>query len=427
MYNTLGVRKSATEDEIKKSYRRLALRYHPDKNPDATDQFKEITHAYEILSDSKKRSVYDKYGEMGINMMDSMAGFLFDPDIEGPLCMLFTTVSISIILLILFFAFLSIRVDKKVNWSFGVVFIPLWIVDLVLFVGLVAQAKKEPTEYDEHDAEEFEGLYHGDREQAREARRLQQKRLHRLRNFLAIAYLLLFFTFQILIVLRADGVKILSAVIVFIPYFIIEFINVYPNIMEYVGILKTTRVYDHNGKPSLKLKIKLFFETFWWLLIRVALAILIVLNIDGVIKVSWGIVFFPLYLVGFRYALEILSQWRLLRKAEPLQNRLRVDVLVSATVLGVIGTLSYTVIGLLASRLDGNDGIRLSSILIPVFIVLSLLFCCSGCCLPCVFLNWGGDDFEGSGEAPFISPDKRITYPSVAGPSSSSGGSNDAV
>ncbi|CAI2180245.1 962_t:CDS:2 [Funneliformis geosporum] len=401
LYNTLGVRKNATEEEIKKSYRRLALRFHPDKNPNATDEFKSITHAYEILSDPKKRSVYDKYGEMGINMMDSMAGFLFDPDIEGPL------------------------LDNKVKWSFGVVFIPMWIVDFVVFVGLVAQARKEPTEYDEHDAEEFEGLYHDDRERAREARKLQQKRLHRLRNLLAIVYLLLFFTFQILIVLRADGAINFSAAIVFIPYFITEIINVYPNIMEYVGIFRTTRVYDHNGKPSLKLKFQLFFETFFWLLIRVALAILIVLKIDGVIKVSWGIVFFPLYLVGIRYALGILFQWWLLRKAEPLQNRLRVDVLVSATVLGVIGTLSYTVIGLLASRLDGNNGIRLSSIFIPVFIVLSLLFCCSGCCLPCVFLNWGGEDFEGSGDTPFISPDKRITYPSVAGPSS--GGSNDAV
>ncbi|RIA95309.1 DnaJ domain-containing protein, partial [Glomus cerebriforme] len=65
LYHTLGVRKNATEEEIKKAYRRLALRFHPDKNPNAADQFKAITHAYEILSDPKKRSVYDKYGEMG--------------------------------------------------------------------------------------------------------------------------------------------------------------------------------------------------------------------------------------------------------------------------------------------------------------------------------------------------------------------------
>ncbi|CAB4429569.1 unnamed protein product [Rhizophagus irregularis] len=429
LYVTLGVQKSSTEEEIKKAYRRLALRFHPDKNPNAADQFKAITHAYEILSDPKKRSVYDKYGEMGVNMMDSVAGFLFDPDIEGPLCFFFTVISISIILLILFFTFLSIRVDGKVSWSLGVVFIPIWIVDLVAFCVLVAQTKKEPTD-DENDEEEFEVDDPGIREQAREKRRQQQRRLHRIRNFLAIAYVLLVFTFQILIVLRADRVIIWNAAIVFIPYFIIETINMYPNIIEYIVILKTSRIYDDNGSPSLKLKIKMFFETFWWLLIRVALAILIVLRIDEVITVSWGIVFFPLYLIGLRYALWILWQWLALRKAESLQNRLKVDVIVSAIAFGIVGTLSYTLIGLLASRLDGNNRIKLSSILIPVFIVLSLLFCCTGCCLPLVFLNWGGigDDLEGSAETSLISPDKRITYPTIAGPSSSlARNSNDTV
>uniref|UniRef100_A0A1D1YRR5 DnaJ subfamily B member 6-A n=1 Tax=Anthurium amnicola TaxID=1678845 RepID=A0A1D1YRR5_9ARAE len=429
LYLTLEVQKNATEEEIKKSYRRLALRFHPDKNPNAADQFKAITHAYEILSDPKKRSVYDKYGEMGVNMMDSVAGFLFDPDIEGPLCFFFTIISISIILLILFFTFLSIKVDGKVSWSLGVVFIPIWIVDLVVFSVLVAQTKKEPTDDDEND-EEFEDDDPEIREQAREKRRQQQRRLHRIRSFLAIAYVLLIFTFQILIVLRADRVIIWSAAIVFIPYFIIETINMYPNIIEYIVILGTPRVYDNSGNPSLKLKVKMFFETFWWLLIRVVLAVLIVLRIEEVITVSWGIVFLPLYLIGLRYALWILWQWLALRKVEPSQNRLKIDVIASAIVFGVVGTLSYTVIGLLASRLDGNDRIKLSSILIPVFIVLSILFCCTGCCLPLVFLSWGGigDDLEGSAEASLISPDKRITYPAVAGPSSSfTRSSNDTV
>ena len=64
-YDILGVSKSATVAEMKKSYRKLAIKYHPDKNPgskDAEDKFKELSEAYEVLSDQKKRSMYDQYG-----------------------------------------------------------------------------------------------------------------------------------------------------------------------------------------------------------------------------------------------------------------------------------------------------------------------------------------------------------------------------
>lgn len=67
-YKTLGLTKTATDDEIKKAYRKLALKYHPDKNksPLAEEKFKEIAEAYEVLSDKKKREVYDRYGEEGL-------------------------------------------------------------------------------------------------------------------------------------------------------------------------------------------------------------------------------------------------------------------------------------------------------------------------------------------------------------------------
>ena len=58
-YDILGVSKDATQDEIKKVYRKLALQYHPDKNPDGADKFKEISEAYDILGDVEKRKKYD--------------------------------------------------------------------------------------------------------------------------------------------------------------------------------------------------------------------------------------------------------------------------------------------------------------------------------------------------------------------------------
>lgn len=68
-YDTLGVSKTASEQEIKTAYRRAALKWHPDRNKtnEATGKFKEVTKAYEVLSDSKKREMYDQYGESAFN------------------------------------------------------------------------------------------------------------------------------------------------------------------------------------------------------------------------------------------------------------------------------------------------------------------------------------------------------------------------
>uniref|UniRef100_A0A8C2WMV3 DnaJ heat shock protein family (Hsp40) member A2b n=1 Tax=Cyclopterus lumpus TaxID=8103 RepID=A0A8C2WMV3_CYCLU len=66
LYDILGVSPSSSENELKKAYRKLAKEYHPDKNPDAGDKFKEISFAYEVLTNPEKKELYDRYGEQGL-------------------------------------------------------------------------------------------------------------------------------------------------------------------------------------------------------------------------------------------------------------------------------------------------------------------------------------------------------------------------
>ncbi|XP_058538842.1 dnaJ homolog subfamily C member 5G [Neofelis nebulosa] len=73
LYAVLELKKGASPEDIKKAYRNLALKYHPDKNPgnaQATEIFKEINTAHSILSDPKKRKIYDRHGSLGIYIYD---------------------------------------------------------------------------------------------------------------------------------------------------------------------------------------------------------------------------------------------------------------------------------------------------------------------------------------------------------------------
>jgi molecular chaperone DnaJ len=76
-YQTLGLQKNSSDAEIKKAYRKLAMKYHPDRNPDdktSETKFKEAKEAYEVLSDNQKRAAYDQFGHAGVNNQAGMGG-----------------------------------------------------------------------------------------------------------------------------------------------------------------------------------------------------------------------------------------------------------------------------------------------------------------------------------------------------------------
>src|ERR1044072_3814004 len=83
-YEVLGVDRSAGEEEIKRAYRKLAVKHHPDKNPGdktAEEKFKELGEAYEVLNDAEKRALYDHYGHAAFDRRSgfSRAGGFHDP------------------------------------------------------------------------------------------------------------------------------------------------------------------------------------------------------------------------------------------------------------------------------------------------------------------------------------------------------------
>src|SRR3569833_3438829 len=77
-YEVLGVGKNASDEDIKKAYRKLAMKYHPDRNPDSKgseEKFKEAKEAYEMISDPGKKEAYDRYGHAGVEHNKNGAGF----------------------------------------------------------------------------------------------------------------------------------------------------------------------------------------------------------------------------------------------------------------------------------------------------------------------------------------------------------------
>ena len=83
-YEILGVERAASEQEIKSAYRKLALKYHPDRNPgdhQAEERFKEAAEAYAVLADAQKRSLYDRFGHAGVSGVAGAGGAGFDPTV----------------------------------------------------------------------------------------------------------------------------------------------------------------------------------------------------------------------------------------------------------------------------------------------------------------------------------------------------------
>ncbi|KAG9061660.1 hypothetical protein KI688_007241 [Linnemannia hyalina] len=410
LYETLGIPKSSTQDEIKKAYRYVY--WEP--------RFRDIAAAYEVLSDPKKRQVYDRYGMMGVQMAGTEIGARL-VEIESLLCTLFIALSFVLTLIIIFFALLSLRVDGKVSWNYAIVFIPLWIMDAFLFFATLTRLiqpsadDNDEDDYhhddheDERDAGNGEGSSSnagGDREERRRQKKATQKRERFLSGFVGLINLILFTAFQVLIVKKANDPTSISASTVFAPYFVLEGFFFLQALVQVAIALKAASALE----TPLSTKLGMVFEALWWKVTRLVLAVLIMLRIDDKITCSWQIVFIPLYLVAVKYIIQHINGYRTFSRMQNAEMRQQGHALMtaSACTFTVLGALVYSLVGLLAAKLDGH-AYSASEVLIPVFMVLSILLCCSGCCLPCLLLASGAGEDELSPE----NAEVRVVHPNM--------------
>ncbi|KAI1301145.1 hypothetical protein EDD11_005793 [Mortierella claussenii] len=424
LYEALGIPKSSTQDEIKKAYRRLALRYHPDKVnvaevPDHENKFREIAAAYEVLGDPKKRQVYDKYGLMGVQMAGTDIGAML-MEVESLLCTLFMFLSSLLALVIVFLAFLSLRVDGKINWNYYIVFIPLWIQNaIMLFTALYLLVRSFKTL--DRDDDDDEQNHEEENAEQRDRRIRETKRRRKCqsitRSVFGLINIMLIIAFEVLIVIKANDPFKITAVQMFAPYFALEGIFFFLAILEVLLAIKAAGAAEGS---TLTTKLGLAFEALWWKCVRLALAILIMLRMDGNISCSWGMVFIPLYVASLKYVVQLaLGYWVFSKMTNLELKKQGQSLMVIATVIfSMVAVLLYSLIGLLAAKLDGHP-YATSTVLIPVFIVLSMSLCCTGCCLPCLLFissvgggeDGGTDEDLGGQEGPrvrLVSPNLRI-------------------
>lgn len=410
LYQVLGLSKDATIEEIKRSYKRLALINHPDKNPENLETFKEIKHAYDILSDLKKRSIYDRYGEWGINMSDSVGAPFFDPKFESKVGLMFFIASLITILAIIFFSFLSQRVDKLNDWKYAIVFTPLWIIDVVLLAPLFMTLKSTLSDWNKFRSKSDQSDDINDSDPA-EPRSNKEFALTMAIVGVLTIYLTLFTVFQVLIVLKVDDQLAIPASQVFIPIYIMEAFVFLRLAFAYFIYIKI-----HKEDTILK-KLARFFGDFWLEILRITQIGLLVAKLDNpnMIDVSWGLVFLPMYLLGIKYLLSLIWGFHELKKMPESQERSanKAMLILFSVMYGIVAAFGYSFIGMLAFKLDYDQSITMAVVLIPVFIVLALLLCCCGCCLPCCFYvvlhSDVGDDLADQAVAAWAPPNRLIT------------------
>lgn len=362
LYALLDVPSDVSPEDLRKAYKRAALRCHPDRKGGRTEDFQNLQRAYAILNDPSQRKLYDIYGEEMLTLMEGNGG----PEVAAKVFARLPMTQRAQLVLIFFLAtsffmltpiFIVLRWDAAVMWPWVICFVPLWVLHLMACIPVVLMPSP-PDEMSPEEEEEWETA-------------MTRQRAYRLA---AVVIMGLLIALEVLVALRLDGSIAWSWHAVLAPWALLEFIAIIRKLAQ-AGQLGSEGVVPAVG----------------WNLVRLGMAFTIGAKLNGAIE-YWDLVFIP-YFIG------ITINFLFLVRVCYSPDRTEEDAL-GFRMCGLVFMAMW--ITLLLRRLEEQSDISAFVVMLPLFVPPYLLCCCLSCAV--FFAGERGEDesedFENTSQVP---------------------------
>jgi len=354
----LGVGPDVLPDDLRRAYKRTALRVHPDKGGRVED-FQEVQRAYSILNDPYQKKMYDLYGEEMVMLLEGNGGPEAVATIfsrlsvlqRGQLVLLFFTITSFFMLTPIF---ITLRWDLHIDWPWVACFVPLWVLHSLACVPVVL-VPSPPEDMGEEEREEWEAS-------------IEAQTKMRITAFVIMGLLLIL---EIFVALRLEGEIEWSWHTVLLPWALLEFLAV----VRKIYVARRTEMNDK-------------FPNVGWNVVRLAMAFTVAAKMNGHIS-SWDMTFIPCF-IGLGVSFCMLT-WQCC--SPPTQTDDEVNPRTAAC-SGCCGLLFLAIwVGLVLWRLDDPEEVTAIVTMIPLF-VPPYLFCCCLSCVVCFAYPEVNSDFE---------------------------------